>query len=138
LSKDLYRDNELIATAGQGRNVAVFSGALIESFSQDRDALGEIVFVYEGIWPHVLQQFILGDDPSGILDEVEQHVKCATLQGHGGVITPQRPFEWINPELAELEYLAHSNEFIAIHKLSGLVRMGHWRFCGSIRTIRER
>jgi hypothetical protein len=138
LSKDLYWNNKLIAAAGERRDEAVFSGALIESFAQYRNALGEIVFVYEGIWPDVLQQFILGDDSSGVLDEIEQHVKRATMQGHGALIASQCALKGINPELTELEYLAHLFEFIAIHNLSVAVRMGHWRFCSSMRTIRAR
>jgi hypothetical protein len=138
LPENLYWNNKLIATAGESRNVVASSGGLIESFSQYRDALGEIVLVHEGIWPDVLQQFILGDDPSGVLDEVKQHVKCATLQGHGAVIAPQRAFQGFNPELTELEYLTHLFEFIAIHNLSVAVRMGHWRSCSAMRTIRAR
>jgi hypothetical protein len=138
LSKDLDWNNKLIAAAGERRNVAVLSGALIESFSQHRDALGEIVFIDESVRPDIFKQFILADDPSGVLDEVEQHVKRATLQDHGAVIAPQRAFQGVNPELTELEYLAHLYEFIAIHNLSVAVRMGHWRFCAAIRTIRER
>ena len=136
--QNLYWNDELIATAWEGRNVIVSSGALIERFSQHGDALGEIVFIYEGVWPDVLQQFILGYDSSGVLDEVEQDVECAAMQGDGALIASEGAFKGINPELTELEYLAHLLDFIVVHNLSVAVRMGHWRFWSFVGTIRAR
>ena len=87
--------------------------------------MAEIVLVDEGIGPDVFEQFFLGDDLSGVPDEVKEDVEGAAAEGDGSLIAEQCAALGVDTKFAELEYLflihrhvVHSDEFRISQNLS--------------------
>jgi hypothetical protein len=74
--KRMDRGDEPVAMAGDGHDVIVLIGALMQRPPQRGDLANEIVFLYGCIGPHKIQQLILADDTVSTMKQDDQNVEC--------------------------------------------------------------
>ena len=71
----------------------------------------EAVLVHEGVWPDILQQFIVRQNPSGILDQIQEYIEGPAVERENVAFSPQNASQGIDLKLAELKYLLRFHRF---------------------------
>src|SRR5215831_19363299 len=67
--------HETVTAARDRGNISILFSTLAENFSQDKDILRKIRFLYECIRPYRLHQLILRDHLSTVLNEDKQYLQ---------------------------------------------------------------
>jgi len=100
-----YRRDELIPSPGQRDDVAVVSGFLCQCAAQGRYALGQTVFIHKSVGPDILEQFVPAQNPSRVLDQVQEHVESPAVECDNLIAAPQGARQSIDLEaVPESEY----------------------------------
>ena len=68
---------ELVSLSSNGDNQAGVFRVVIQRLAQMGDVLRQIPLFHEGVAPHGFQQFLLGDQPVGVLSQKEQDVESS-------------------------------------------------------------
>jgi hypothetical protein len=82
------RGYELVASAGDGGDVAMLAALFAQRAAKEGDVLSQIIFFDRGIGPDGRHQFIFVNDGSGVLHEVCQSVVSLWGQGYRLTVTP--------------------------------------------------
>jgi hypothetical protein len=71
--RNLHRTDEPVSCRGNGLDEARLVGVVFEHMAKKRDSAGQGAFGDDGISPHGIEQFILGDQMARMVEEVNQH-----------------------------------------------------------------
>ena len=76
-------DGEAVAAAGNGFDQAAAGAVAGKGFAEKEDVLGEVALLDEGFGPEVAEEFVLGDDAIGVVDEEEEEVEGLAIEREG-------------------------------------------------------
>jgi hypothetical protein len=104
--------NKTISSLGNGLDQGLSVLALCERAAQDRDVMGKISLLDDGIGPNQFQQLFFFHQLSVPFDQGEEQVKRLGRQGYPFTVTEQELFSGIQVEGSEckqaLGFLEHS------------------------------
>ena len=113
---------EAIAHARHGLDVLLARGFLPQRLPQHRHVVIQVVFLDRRPGPHGVEQFLLGDQLAGVLDQHAERIEHFETQGNGDGVARQPPFTQVElkrPESirAPAPVLGHESH---LRKVSGM------------------
>lgn len=74
--------DEAVAGGGDGFDESGFAAVVVEAFAEEADGAGEGVFGDGSVSPHGVEDLLLAEEASAVLDEVEEKAESLGLEGN--------------------------------------------------------
>ena len=90
--------DEAVAAFGEGLNEAWVTGIVAEELAELKHVGAQNLRLHVGLWPKRIEEFVVGNEAPGILDEVAQDCERLGRKSHWDAIVEQTLINRVEPK----------------------------------------